>query len=137
MENINITIAKIEKYGFKVRERANMWKGKLVEDCPVVYEIYDAKTHQTLYGAGAVGPESLEKWLSWMVERYGEKADAESKAAEPKNVSVKPIMADVEKECEYDRIYNEGGEGYNPYRIGAEPTYSAKMTHAAPIDPVD
>ncbi len=137
MENINATIAKIEKYGYKVRKYANMWKGKLVEECPVVYEIYDAKTYQTLYGAGTVGPESLEKWLSWMVERYGEKADIEPKTAETKAVSSKPVKPDVEKERAYDRLYNEGGEGYNPYRTGAEPTYTAKRTHASPNEPVD
>ena len=28
-------------------------------------------------------------------------------------------------EREYDRLYNEGGEGYNPHRIGAAQTYAA------------
>lgn len=29
----------------------------------------------------------------------------------------------VEKERKYDEMYNEGCEGYNPYRQGSRPTY--------------
>ena len=31
--------------------------------------------------------------------------------------------ARAQKEREYDLMYNEGGEGYNPYREGSRPTY--------------
>lgn len=135
MKDINTIIAQIEKYGYKVKEYANIEKGKLNEECPVVYKIYDAKTHQTLYGAGTVGPKSLEKWLAWMVERYGEKTDEVSKDVE--DVEVETVKADVEKEKEYDRVYNEDGEGYNPYRTGSTPTYWTGERRVGRIDPQD
>ena len=139
MNNINNIIAKIEKYGYKVREHANIERGKLHEECPVVYAIYDAETYQTLYGAGSVAPESLEKWLTWMIGRYGDKTDSESKADETTETTetTERVKADVVKEREYDLIYNEGGEGYNPYRTGDTPTYRAERHHFGPIEPTD
>lgn len=35
-----------------------------------------------------------------------------------------PVTSRVAKERDFDRGYNEGGEGFNPYRHGSAKTYS-------------
>lgn len=41
------------------------------------------------------------------------------------------------KERNYDNIYNEGGEGYNPYRNGDAPTYKPRRQDNTPYYKLD
>ena len=86
-----------------------MSMGIVSETCPVVYEIMKPD-YSTVYGAGGVSPDSLSYW-----------ADTLSQIVAAKTPAIKAFDADADadrrkKEREYDEMYNEGGDGYNPYR---------------------
>lgn len=91
-------------------------------------------------------PALVERYEAWLAEVMEEaKTDevkayeaAQARVAEPETADVaEPVKADVEKEREYDLTYNEGGEGYNPYRTGSVPTYRTGRQHIGPIEPTD
>ena len=100
-------IKAIEAKGYTVVASENKWLGKLNEACPTVYEILNPD-HSPVYGANGIAPERLVEWLD-NLNNLSVSVTAESKPAayNPEN---------AKKEKEYDSFYNEGGEGYNPYR---------------------
>ena len=102
------TIKAIENKGYIVKAEENMWLGKLNEECPVVYNIM-APNYTTVYGASGVAPESLAMWADSLPE-----LNAPSSKATTHNAGNEAERAS--KEREWDNLYNEGGEGYNPYR---------------------
>jgi hypothetical protein len=107
MKNTNGTIKALEAKGYIVVKSDNMWLGKVDESCPIVYEILNPD-YSAVYGANGIAPESLEKWLDLPTVCI-------------KNVSIKTMSAKEyakrqKKERSYDNLYNEGTEGYNPYR---------------------
>jgi hypothetical protein len=99
----------IEDKGYIVKEQANMSMGIVSETCPVVYEIM-MPDYSTVYGAGGVAPDCLSDWAETLPQIMAVKTPA-----------IKAFDADADadrrrKEREYDEMYNEGGDGYNPYR---------------------
>lgn len=87
--------------------------------------------------------ERYETWLAGVIEeaktdevRVYESAQATASQASAKSADYPAtVKADPVKEREYDFVYNEGGEGYNPYRVGSEPTY--RQFHISKIAPDD
>lgn len=105
------TISKIEAKGYIVKARENTWMGKLDAECPTVYEILRSD-YSTVYGANGIGPDELDKWLDTLSDLTAEKPIVASDTAyDPCKEAQRKT-----KEREWDAIYNEGGEGYNPYR---------------------
>lgn len=107
MENTEMVIAAIEAKGYNVRKMENIEMGIVNELCPVVYDIFD-QDYSQVYGANGIAPDQLSNWLSLPVinrksseiETIDQQAESDRKTAE-KN---------------WDSVYNEGAEGYNPYR---------------------
>jgi hypothetical protein len=105
---LNATIKAIESKGYIIKASENKWMGKLDETCPIVYEILNPD-YTNVYGASGIAPEDLKKWLDL--------------PALMKSESKPEIAWDAAKEAErkanekdWDDTYNEGAEGYNPYR---------------------
>ena len=114
------TIKAVEANGYIVRAYENREFGKLNQELPVAYEIMNAD-YTTVYGMGTCDAEQLVRFAGRMEAAEGEKE------IEGTETAYAPLYgADPEKEQEYDDTYNEGGEGYNPYRIGSANTYTAK-----------
>jgi hypothetical protein len=108
---LNNAIKAIEAKGYIVKASENRWMGKLDESCPTVYEILKPD-YSAVYGANGIAPENLDKWLKLPELVKAERAETET-------VTAYDATAEAErkaKESEWDNIYNEGGEGYNPYR---------------------
>ena len=105
-------IRALEAKGYSVIPSENKWLGKLNENCPVVYKIID-QDYETVYGCGGVGRETLIELVESLPDLTAPKATITTKTR---------IMTDAEKAerarkaKDYDDMYNEGGEGYNPYR---------------------
>lgn len=90
--------------------------GYIVQACddPAAYEIMHSDC-STVYGYGACSAEQVMRLAA-------ESCGAEAQSAETAELA--PLYgADQAKEREYDQAYNEGGEGYNPYRLGSANTY--------------
>jgi hypothetical protein len=101
-------IKAIESKGYIVRKIDNMFQGKLDEKYPKVYEILNPD-YSEVYGANSIIPECLPDWLSL--------PDLNKKVIkEVPHRSSEDEKARKAKEVEYDNLYNEGAEGYNPYR---------------------
>lgn len=54
----------------------------------------------------ALGADERTRYADWLADTRAENADL------------------VAKEIDYDLVNNEGGEGYNPYRVGSKRTYT-------------
>lgn len=110
MENTEMVIAAIEAKGYNVRKMENIEMGVVNELCPVVYNIYD-QDYSPVYGANGIAPEQLSNWLSLpAINRKSSKTDAvgiDQQAESERKVAEK----------DWDNVYNEGAEGYNPYRL--------------------
>lgn len=120
---LNETIKSIEAKGYIVKASENRWMGKLDESCPTVYEILKPD-YTGVYGANGISPDNLDKWLrlpelatnkNETEATYDATAEAERKA----------------KETEWDNAYNEGAEGYNPYRYSTPTTKEIKFWMAS------
>jgi len=104
------TIKAIESKGYIVKASENRWLGELDESCPVVYEIINPDC-TNVYGANGISPEGLEGWLEILAPIINE------------NEKIIESVWDATKETKrkaneksWDDTYNEGAEGYNPYR---------------------
>lgn len=114
--DLNKAIQALEKNGYIVRTYDNYKFGKRSETLPVAYEIMHSD-YSTVYGCGTCDAEQV---IHFANNKCKDKVDNAATKAE----EITPLYgADQEKEQEYDQIYNEGGEGYNPYRIGSAHTY--------------
>lgn len=102
------TIKAIEAKGYAVVASENRWMGKLDEECPTVYKILNPDNNP-VYGANGIAPEELANWLESL-------EDLNETAAMKPTVYTADTAENAKKEKEYDNLYNEGGEGYNPYR---------------------
>lgn len=99
-------ISKIETKGYRVVATENRWLGKLDENDPVVYDIY--KPDNTIvYGSNGTSARGLMHWANSLQE-----AKKKTPPQEIKNAK----SYDEAKAKYFDWLYNEGGEGYNPYR---------------------
>jgi hypothetical protein len=108
---IKDAIRTLEAKGYRVIEIENKWMGKIDESCPVVYKIIDQE-YETVYGCGGVEPETLTD-LAESLPDLAPKAATTEKA----HIATDAERAERAKKAkEYDDLYNEGGEGYNPYR---------------------
>lgn len=111
---IQETIKAIEDLGYVVIESENRWLGKLNEKNPVVYEILK-KDYSIIQGAKGMGVNGLANWLEMLTEE----AAAMKTAVKETATIATATMTEVEriaKEKAFDNLYNEGAEGYNPYR---------------------
>lgn len=112
--DLDKAIQALKKSGYIVRVYENYEFGKRSETLPIAYEIMHSD-HSTVYGYGTCDAEQVIRFAA-------ETCKAEVQSAETAKLA--PLYgADQEKEREYDQTYNEGGEGYNPYRIGSAHTY--------------
>lgn len=83
------------------------------------------------YGANCLYIITEEEWQNYV--ELDKRITAEKEQA--KKAAAPAIKHDVEKERAYDMAHNEGGEGYNPYRIGSTPTYwTGHRTQEEPIE---
>lgn len=115
--DLNKAIQALEKNGYIVRAYENCEFGKRSETLPVAYEIMHSD-YSTVYGYGTCSAEQVMRFAAENCEDGAQNAET-AEAAEPA-----PLYgADQGKEREYDQAYNDGGEGYNPYRIGSAHTY--------------
>lgn len=97
-------IQALEKNGYIVRAYDN----------PAVYEIMHGD-RSTVYGYGTCSAEQVMRFAAKTCEAEAQNIETDEPA---------PFYrADQNKEREYDQAYNEGGEGYNPYRLGSAHTY--------------
>jgi len=114
---LNKAISKIEAHGYMVHSRENRYLGMLCEECPVVYEILKSD-YSTLYGSA----EAIVRFSEGLEDSTDVSEDMDHEDAHitkpPMETAVRQAM-----EREYDDCYNEGEEGYNPYRTGSAPTY--------------
>jgi hypothetical protein len=109
-EMLNETIKAIESKGYIVKASENRWLGELDEACPEVYEILNSD-YSEVYGANGISPEGLADWLD-LLAPVGDEGG-----------NIIESVWDAAKEDErkanekaWDDTYNEGAEGYNPYR---------------------
>lgn len=103
-------IATLERKGYIVSKYDNMSFGKLVESCPIVYDIYNPD-HTHVYGSNSTAPEQLPVWAESLRDLTAIKT--------PREITYRTAAEEADrrrKEREYDEINNDGGEGYNPYR---------------------
>ncbi len=118
---LNKAISKIEAHGYMVHSRENRYLGMLCEECPVVYEILKSD-YSTLYGYGTCSAEAIVRFSEGLEDSTDVSEDMDHEDAHitkpPMETAVRQAM-----EREYDDCYNEGEEGYNPYRTGSAPTY--------------
>jgi len=105
---LNKTIKAIESKGYIVKSSENKWLGKVNESCPVAYEILKPD-YTVVYGANGISPDELIKWLT-----LPDLVNSESKPAVIHDAAVELDCKANEKS--WDNTYNEGKEGYNPYR---------------------
>lgn len=105
----------IQSRGYRLRKYDNYQMGKIVEACPVAYEIMHADC-ATVYGFGRCSEEQVIGFaeLALKYNKTEIPETTEPHEAEPETPEAR--KAREEKAREYDRIHNEGGEGYNPYR---------------------
>lgn len=117
--DLNKAIQALEKNGYIVRAYENCEFGKRSETLPVAYEIMHSD-YSTVYGYGTCDAEQVMRFAANACNVATDADnDADAETAEPA-----PLYGeDQDKEREYDQAYNEGGEGYNPYRIGSAHTY--------------
>lgn len=107
---LDSAIEALETAGYKVETYEH-------SECGTAYEILYSD-NSPVYGFGTCDEETIVRAASTLRKNITdeEKNDKVTEAA--------PLYgANAEKEMEYDDTYNEGGEGYNPYRIGSKPTY--------------
>ncbi len=107
---LNETIKAIEGKGYIVKASANTWMGKLNEACPVVYEIC-TPDYIAVYGANGIHPLRLATWSETLPQLTAPKAKQPAKAETAEARAIRQA-----KEKDWDEAYNEGAEGYNPYR---------------------
>ena len=108
---INEAISTLKSKGYKVYPVENIYLGVSDKECPIVYDICYANS-QAVYGANSASPESLAIWA----ENLKKTEPKESISEWLKRYASEEIKSDPAKEKEYDNTYNEGAEGYNPYR---------------------
>ncbi|MDP4117680.1 MAG: hypothetical protein Q8873_00605 [Bacillota bacterium] len=103
-------IKALEAKGYIVKAYENRSAGILSETCPIVYEIM-RPDYSPVYGANAVSPDNLVNWL------FLRDLNAKARSAEAHpTFDAKKDAERMAKERGWDNIYNEGAEGYNPYR---------------------
>lgn len=110
MENTEMIIAAIEAKGYNARKMENIEMGVVNELCPVVYNIYD-QDYSQVYGANGIAPEQLSNWLSLPA------INRKSSKAETNDINQQAESDRKASEKDWDNVYNEGAEGYNPYRL--------------------
>lgn len=110
---INKAIETLEANGYIVKAEDNMSMGELNKECPVVYKIMRSD-YSTVYGAGSVGPDQLADYVATLVPAVEEAEEVATETVVAETTEEKAIRR--AKEIEWDKTYNEGGEGYNPYR---------------------
>ena len=104
-------IEKLESKGYSVVKSANTYLGILNEKCPVVYDIYNPDSTR-VYGSNSCSPETLQMWADTLPDANDEREEDH----------IAPALASAQeadrkaKEIEWDNLYNEGKDGYNPYR---------------------
>lgn len=119
--DLSKAIQALEAKGYIVRKYDNYDLGKRSEVLPVAYEIM-RDDYSTVYGYGTCDEEQVMRFAASVCDTSDE-AESRADEAEPA-----PLYGDnQEKEREYDLTYNEGAEGYNPYRIWSAPTYRIKQ----------
>lgn len=109
-------ISSINKCGYIVKAEENLEFGKVNEKRPVVYSIMHSDW-SIVYGFGSCDDEQV---IRFAAEHCGRSAEDET---DGKTSETKFAHPDQEKEKKCDLVYNEGEEGYNPYRMGSIPTY--------------
>lgn len=114
-------IATIEAHGYIVRSYENRYLGKLNEECPIAYEIMRGD-YSTLYGYGTCSAEQVVRFAEGLEDPDDTVEDADHEDDNATETPVEPEALQA-MEKEYDDCYNEGEEGYNPYRTGSTPTY--------------
>lgn len=120
--DLSEAIQAIEKSGYIVRAYENYEFGKRSDTLPVAYEIMHSD-HSVVYGYGTCDAEQV---MCFAVNACNVTTDADDDVDAETAETAEPAPlygADQAKEREYDQVYNEGGEGYNPYRIGSAHTY--------------
>lgn len=117
-------IETIEAKGYIVRSYENREFGRLNEEQPVAYEIMRSD-YSAVYGYGTCSAEQVMRFAARTCSA-SENSETVAETAEPTSA----YGTDQGKEREYDLVYNEGGEGYNPYRIGSAPTYRLQFGNA-------
>ena len=101
------TINTITAKGYIVNAIDNMEFGKINQFCPVVYEILKPD-YTTVYGANSIAPADLVRWIDLPdLNQIKKPAPITVTVADPDR---------AKKERDYDNLYNEGAEGFNPYR---------------------
>lgn len=110
-------IKALESKGYIVKQSENRWLGKLDENCPVVYEILNPD-YSAVYGANGLSFERLEAWAKDLIglAEGEEQAAIASEEIKHSTYNKNDVAARKIKEREFDNLYNEGAEGYNPYR---------------------
>lgn len=119
-EDLSKAIRKIEKSGYIVWAYENRDFGRLNEKLPIAYAILHSD-YSTVYGLGTCDAETVMRFASAYCD--GSTGVVETTTEKIKIKTAQERAAEQEKEREYDLTYNEGGEGYNPYRIGSAQTY--------------
>lgn len=110
--DLDAAIKSIESKGYIVHPYEDPCAGQVYA---ILYSDY-----RTVYGYGTCDAEGVMYFSSSVCDS----ADVEDGTDEDGTVKVYPAYgANQKKEREYDLIYNDGGEGYNPYRIGSAHTY--------------
>lgn len=110
--DLNKAIKTIEAKGYIVRTYEDREAGQ-------VYEIMHSD-HSTVYGYGTCNTEQVIRFASNICDKNN---DSKNKTTDNSTKISPNYRKNQEKEKEYDLIYNEGGEGYNPYRVGSAHTY--------------
>ena len=107
----NEAISTLKSKGYKVYPVENAYLGVVNKECPIVYDICYANS-EAVYGASSASPESLPMWAETL-----EKAEPKESISDwLKRYAIAEIKSSPAKEKEYDDTYNDGAEGYNPYR---------------------
>lgn len=117
-------IETIEAKGYIVRSYENREFGRLNEEQPVAYEIMHSD-YSTVYGYGTCDAEQVMRFAK---DHCSSTDETDGATAETTGtiLDAQRRIANQKKEREYDLIYNEGAEGYNPYRLGSAPTYNPR-----------
>ena len=100
-------IKAIESKGYIVKACENMEMGVLNQNCPVVYKILNPD-YSSVYGANGISPDSLAKWVNLPAVK--------APVTDRETISPVKDANRAKMERDYDNLYNEGAEGYNPYR---------------------
>lgn len=104
------SIKELEEKGYIVMATENKWMGKVDEECPVVYNILNPD-YTSVYGANGIAPEDLSSWNETLPD-----LTEKIKMTSAVTLDTKGAATKKQKEIEFDNLYNEGSEGYNPYK---------------------